>query len=130
MSEIIKYQPKLPVIKQWQLEKQSDHMNYIAKLAIEALGEQSNVYSYTVFEVLKTMNTIMALKQAFSVNGMTPETEAMLQNLTRNYLHAMEQIPQEACEMILQVLQGASLPADDGGFIGSLIEAFVNRLNR
>ena len=130
MNEIIRYQPKLPVIKQWQLDKHIDHMNYIAKLAFEALGEQSNVYTYTVFEVLRTMNTVVALKQAFSVNGMTPETEAMLENLTNNYLRSMEQIPQEACGMILQALKSASLPPDDGGLIGAVIDAFVHRLSR
>ena len=130
MSEIIKYQPKLPVVNRWQLSKNSNHMDYIAKLAIEALGEQSNVYCYTVFEVLKTMNTIVALKQAFSLGSLTPETEAMLQNLTQNYLQEMQKIPQEACEMIIQVLKKASASPNDKGLLGAVIDAFMNRRDR
>ncbi len=104
-------------------------MDYIAKLAIDALGEQSNVYCFTVFEVLRTMNTIVALKQAFPLNGMTPKTEAMLESLTQNYLQAMERIPQEACGMILQVLEKASAPPNDGGLLNALIDAFTHRTN-
>jgi hypothetical protein len=128
MNEIMKYQPKLPVLQQRQLSVQKSHMEYIAMLAVEALGEQSNVYSYTVFEVCRTLETVNLLKRAFSQNGISSETEAVLQNLTMNYLRAMEKIPVEACNMIVQVLQRASSQPDDGGLLGAVIDAFFKRL--
>ena len=128
MNEMTRFNPKFPVVKQWQLEKQRSQMEYITRLSIEALGEQSTVYSYTVFEVLRTLETVMRLKAVFSPNTIPPETEALLQNLTSNYLRAMEQIPNEACSKILIALQNASPQPDDGGVLKFLTNAFLNRL--
>ena len=128
MNEITKYRPQFPVLKQWQLDRQRSHMEYITRLAIGAMGEQSQMYRYIVFEVLDTMDSAMRLKTAYFVNGMPPEIEAVFQNLTSNYLRAMEQIPTEACRYILQVLQRASPEPDDGGLLGFVINAFFNRL--
>jgi hypothetical protein len=127
MSDMIKYQPQLPVVIQSQLDRQSHRMSYITKVATAALGEQSNVYSFTVFEVFRTLTTITALKEAFAKTGMPPETEALLEILKQNYLQAMERIPQQTCGMILQVLESASVAPDDGGWLGALIDAFIGR---
>jgi hypothetical protein len=129
MSDIIKYQPKLPLVIQRQLVQHSQKMNYIADLAREALGEQGNVYTFSVLEVLRTMNTIVMLRQAFAKDGMDPETEAILGNLTQNYLKNMARIPQHASEMIYELLEKASVPPDDRGWLASLIEALAGRAN-
>jgi hypothetical protein len=129
MNEITKYAPQLPVGIQRQLNRQSHHMNYITKLAMEALGEQSQIYSFTVFQAFQTLNTIITLKKAFEQTGMPPETEALFQKLTQEYLAAMARIPQRSCEMIHQVLERASVPPDDGGLLGALIEGFMGRAN-
>jgi hypothetical protein len=129
MNDITKYQPRLPVAMQRHLDQQSSNMNYIAKLTTEALGEQSHIYSYVMFEVMRTISTIEMLKKAFPKNAMTPETEAALQMLTQDYLRSMEQIPQQACRMILQVLVEAPPPPSDGGLLGGLIDALIGRMN-
>ena len=128
MNDMIRYQPQLPANIQRQLGRQNRHMDYIAQLTKQALGEQSIIYSYTMFEVTRTMNTVVMLKNAFPGNTMTPETEAALQGLTRDYLDAMELIPQQSCRMILHVLQQASAPPDDGGLLGALTDAFAGYL--
>jgi hypothetical protein len=124
MSNIIKYQPNLPSSLQRQLDRQNNHMECIAQAAMVAMGEQSKIYSYALFEAMRTLNTIVMLKKAFPKESMTPETDAALQNLTQSYLYAMEQIPQEACEMIRQHLKKASFNTDDDGLLGALIELF------
>jgi hypothetical protein len=102
-------------------------MDYIAQVTMQALNEQSDVYSYSMFKVITTMNAVVALKNAFPSNTTTPETEAALQSLTRDYLHVMELIPQHAAQRILQALQQASAPPDDG-LLGALIDAFIEYL--
>src|SRR5687767_8474427 len=128
MNDMIRYQPQLPANMQRQLARQTGNMDYIAQLTMHALGEQSAIYSYTMFEVIRTMNTVVMLKNAFPGNTMTPETEVALQDLTRDYLHAMELIPQQSCRMILQVLQQASAPPDEDGLLGALTDAFAGYL--
>ena len=105
-------------------------MNYYARLAIEALGEQSHVYRYCLFEVFTTVENTKRLKEAYFGDDVPTEAEALVQNLTNNYLQAMEQIPIEACNKILHVLQGAPALPDDGGLLEAFIEAFFDRLFR
>jgi hypothetical protein len=129
MNELTKYQTRLPATYQRQLAKQTSQMDFIARLTVDALGAQSNIHSYTVFEVFKTLATISALKQAFPTSSMNPETEAILNALTQDYLQAMQRIPQEACRRILQVLENASASPDDGGILETIIDAFFDRTN-
>jgi hypothetical protein len=104
-------------------------MDYIANLAIKALGEESSVYRYAVYEAFSTMREIDTLKQTFLINRMTPEMEEKLNNLNMNYLQAMEQIPKDACGRIHQVLQEAATPSNDEGFLGAIIDAFLSFFN-
>jgi hypothetical protein len=130
MSDIIKYQPRLPLVIQRHLVQQSQKMDYFTDLAMKALGEQGNVYTFAVLEVLRTMNTIVTLRQAFAKDGLDPEIEALVGNLTQNYLEKMGRIPQHASEMIIQVLEQASTPPDDGGLLGALLEVIRGHLNQ
>jgi hypothetical protein len=129
MSNIIKYQPQLPLVVQRQLGRQSQRMSYITKLAIEALGEQSNVYGAAVIKVFQTMSAIAMLKQTVVKTGMSQQTEELFQKLTVDYLEAMARIPQRSSEMIYQVLERASVPEDDGESLGTLLDAFIGWLN-
>ena len=129
MNDLTKYQAKLPVNYQRHLAKHTNHMESIARLTIEALGTQSNIYSYTVFETFRTLTTIAALKQAFPAHAMSPESEAILNGLIQDYLTAMQKIPQEACRMILNVLENVSAPQEEEGFLDTIINAFFARAN-
>jgi hypothetical protein len=124
MSNIIKYQPNLPSNLQRQLDRQNNQMECIAQAAMTAMGEQSKIYSYAMFEAMRTLNTIVMLKKAFPKERMTPETDAALQNLIQSYLYAMAQIPQEAGEMIRQLLEKTSFDTDDDGLLGTLMGLF------
>ena len=125
MNDLIQFQPQLPGNMRRQLSLQNHRMDYIAQVTMQALNEQSDIYSYSMFKVITTMNAIVALKNAFPSNTTAPETEAALQGLTRDYLHVMELIPQQAAQRILQALQQASPPPDDAGLLGALTDAFI-----
>ena len=129
MNEITKYQPQLPVIIQRQLDQQRNQMNRITGLTMEALGEQSNVYSFAAFEALRTLNAMVQLKQTFAKTGMPPETEVLFEKLTQDYLEAMAQVPHRSCEMLQQVLERAAVPLNDGGWLGVLLDAFIGHAN-
>lgn len=129
MNELQKYQPKLPVSYQRHLAKGTNNMTSIAGLTSHALAEQGHVFSYAVFEALKTLTMIEALKKAFPTSAMDPETESLLNNLTQDYLLAMQKIPQEASKKILQVLEEASVPSEDEGLLQFITDSIADWLN-
>ena len=129
MNELQKYQPKLPARYDRHLAKSTDNMTSIARLTSHVLAEQGYVFSYTIFELIKTLTTIEALKQAFPIS-MNPETEAILRDLTQDYMTAMQKIPQEASKKLLLALEDASVPPEEEGMLESITNAFNDWLNR
>lgn len=129
MNELQKYQPKLPASYQRHLAKGTDNMTSIARLTSQALAQQGHVFGYAMFEALKTLTMIEALKKAFPASAMDPETKSLLNNLTQDYLVAMQMIPQEASRKILQVLENASVPPEEEGLLDSITSAFTDWLN-
>jgi hypothetical protein len=129
MNEITKYQPQLPVVIQRRLDRQGHRMSYITKLAIEALGEQSNVYSAAAIKAFQTMSALAILEQTVANTGLPPETKVLFGKLTVDYLEAMARIPERSSEMIYQVLERASIPQDDDGSLGDLLDRFMSWLN-
>jgi hypothetical protein len=129
MSDMIKYEPQLPVVVQRQLDRQSHGMSYITKLAIEALGEQSNVYSAAAIKAFQTMSALAILEQTVANTGMHPEIKVLFGKLRQDYLEAMARIPERSSEMIYQVLERASIPQDDDGSLGDLLDRFMSWLN-
>ena len=128
MNELQKYQPKLPVSYERHLAKSTHNMTTIARLTSHVLAEQGYIFSYAMFEALKTLTMIEALKKAFPIS-MDSETEAILRGLTQDYMTAMQKIPQEASKNILQVLENASVPPEEEGLLQSITNAFTDWLN-
>lgn len=128
MNEIMPYYPKLPRRVRRELDRQRDNMEKIAYLAIKALDEQSQIFSYSVFKVVTTMNTIEVLKKASKVNGMTPQIEASIQQLSNQYLKMMELIPSYACSKIVQGLQDVPHQPGGGHFLQNVVDSFSRRL--
>lgn len=128
MNEIIPYQLQIPGPVRRELNKQRDHMSYIARLAIEALDEQSQIFGYSVFKVITTMNAISVIKQTSKANGMTPEIEIAIHQMSKQYLQMMEQIPTDACNKIVRVLQDVPQNPSGGGFLQDVLDSFIRRL--
>jgi hypothetical protein len=129
MSDIIKYQPQLPTAIQRQLDRQSHHMTYVAHLAIEALGEQSDIYSATALKAFQTISALAMLKQTAAKMGMSQETDDLFAQLATECREAMARIPQRSCEMIYQVLERAAVPQEEAVSLGGLFDAFISWLN-
>ena len=107
-----------------QLSQQRTRMAWITQYAIQALDEESRIYSYTIYNALSTLAEIHLLKQAFLGNQNVPEAEAWLQNLTQTYLQEMEKIPHDTCRQIVQMLQTVKPQPEDGDLLQGLRQVF------
>ena len=128
MNGIDLYQPELPRRVRRELDRQRDHMEHIANLAMKALDEQSQVFGYAVFKVISTMNTVAVLKQASKANGMTPDIDHTINQLSQHYLQMMEMIPSNACSKIVQVLRDVPKHPSNGHFLQNVVDNFTRRL--
>jgi len=128
MNEIDLYQPKLPNHIIRELDRQREHMSHIARLAIEALDEQSQIFSYSVFKVISTMNTVSVIKEVSKANGMTPEIKATIHQMSKQYLQMMELIPSYACSKIVQVLKDVPRVPTNNGLIQNVLDNFTRLL--
>ena len=129
MNNLSIQQPSLPAHLQRELNRQRNHMTRIAELAVQAMDEESNVYSYAVYKTISSLSTANLWKKAAKADGMhTKEIEECCREITENYMKEMTRIPQGACEKIVQTLEQISPESEDGGFISEVLDLFNRRL--
>lgn len=121
-------QPLFLPDQQLELSKQITIMDHIAQATARALDEQSNIHSYAVYKVVSTLARVNKIKNAYSNEDIPPEVEDYIHQQTQNYLEMMEQIPQDACNKILQVLQGVSVAPNEIGILDELRSIILRRL--
>ena len=128
MNNLSIEQPSLPAHLQRELDRQRNHMTRIAQLTVQALDEESNLYSYAVYKTISSLSTTNLLKKAAKADGLpTKEIEEYYREITENFMKEMTRIPQEACEKIIQMLQNIPTEPEDGGLIEEALDIF-NRL--
>ena len=129
MKQMADLQFAFPAYMQREVAQQRNRMNRIAQLTINALDEESEIYSYAVYKTLSTVGTMAFLKKASISYRKNSELQAWIEQCINSYLAEMEKIPQEACEKILQVLQDVTPDTvSDVGLLEEVMAVFSRRL--
>ena len=126
--QIANRQPLFLPDQQLELSKQITVMDHIAQVTARALDEQSDIHSYAVYKVVSTLALVNKFKNAYSNEEIPPEIEDYIHQQTQNYLEIMERIPQDACNKILQVLQGVSVTPNEIGILDELRSIILRML--
>lgn len=79
-------------------------MGNLTTLSQLAMNITSDAHTYSVRQVVKTMERAEQLKQAYD-GDLPPEVEATFQHLTDRYLSLMEAIPQQFAVRLLAELE-------------------------
>jgi hypothetical protein len=119
----------LPGYMQRELDQQRSRMHGIAKLAAQALNEESEIYNYAFFKTVSTIATMDFWDRAYKGEIDNPKMTAWMNQCKKSYLAEMEKIPQETCEKIVRILDEPSLePISDMGFLDDVVAVFRRRL--
>jgi len=116
MNNMIRFKPQVPGYLQPFFNRYQREMEQITDCAILAMEEQSMVVKHAFLQTISTVNTITLLQEASQANGRSTEVDFALDQIMKQYLTSMGQIPAEAGSMFLQKLQELCSNQTGNGF--------------
>ena len=122
--------PNMPASMQRQFEQQLQVMENNTQAVILGMRGVNAIYKEAVVTGLITAQQMMLMKK--NVLGATPNRTAdiWVDQQIENLLTRLEQIPEQACQQMLDVLGKLQTDTQDGPFVDELIDVFLRRLGK
>ena len=122
--------PNMPAPMRREFEQQLQIMENVTQAVILGMRGVNVIYKEAVMTSLITVQQMMLMKM--NILGATPNqtVDIWVDHQIENLLIRMEQIPEQACEQVLNVLGKLQTDTQDVPLIDELIDIFLRRLRR